>query len=134
MFDAEPDGSFSAAEVEDICEIVMHEIGHNWDEEYDKYGWRECSGWVYFGTLDFCNLYATGRAVQGDDASGLWYYDSAAAGFVSSYADHNPCEDFAESFSNYFMNIGGYTFSGTTDISAIPEKQDFFDDFVHDIS
>jgi hypothetical protein len=79
------------------------------------------SGWTDSDPHDSTN-YEKG----GDQDHDWWHYKSA--GFVSGYAEQNPLEDFAESFSQYFMD----RVFGTTQIAnAAPLKQAFIDNFVN---
>ena len=81
---------------------LFHEIGHNWDTEYNAAGWRAQSGWT---TTNKANdpLYQ-----QGLDASGDWWHLKSAA-FASTYARTNPNEDFAETFGTVFIARAGWS-------------------------
>ena len=105
--------------------MIIHEIGHNWDDEYDEAGWEALSGWVESAVSPGANF------VQSGD--GEWWFDNTLEDFVSNYAKNNARDDFAESFTNYFMNLGGLAFSGVVnDISTLPGKLSFMDDFLTD--
>ena len=54
---------------------------------------------------------------------------SSSANFVRNYARTNPKEDFACSFSAYFMDQLGKPFGGGGALLA-PGKMDFMDEFV----
>ncbi len=113
------DLAFSSASVSAM--VIIHEIGHNWDDEYDEAGWAAISGWV------------ESEASPGPDyvqaADDGWWYDSTLEGFVSDYARTNPREDFAESFTSFFMILGGLEFGnfGLADFGALPEKLAFME-------
>ena len=111
------------------AEVIIHEMAHNWDDEFDPANWSPLSGWVL-------SLPSPGPTfVQADSYDGplgamFYWYDSTLEGFVSDYAKSNPLEDLAESFANYFMNLGGLSFvgdSGGADISSLPGKTAFLD-------
>jgi Ca2+-binding RTX toxin-like protein len=108
--------------------LILHEIGHYWDEEYDKDGWWALSGW---------EKTPADTSGMGHEAGSAYWYDEDAQ-FVSDYAATSPADDFAESFANYFINLAGHTtFSGNIgrpDISLITGKKEFFDDMVADLS
>lgn len=85
---------------------LIHEMGHNWDEEYNASGWRAQSGWthnIFWGIFGIPSGYT-----RGGDSSGNWYH-SSSAGFVSGYARTNPNEDFAETFEAFFTNRAGWS-------------------------
>ena len=124
-----PDASFDAGK--STAETIIHEFGHNWDDEYDAAGWQAKSGWIESAVP------LGGNFAQGPDNPSQWWYDTSLEGFVSDYATNNPHEDFASSFANYFMNLAGLSFqgnSGGSDISTLPTKQTFMDDFLVDLS
>ena len=83
-------------------DTMLHEMGHNWDTEFNAAGWRAQSGWVNSATSPGAGF------TQGGDASGTWWYQSTA-GFVSGYARTNPNEDFAEHFAAFFTNRAGWS-------------------------
>jgi hypothetical protein len=106
-------------------DTLIHEMGHNWDEEYNAAGWRAQSGWTWSPIWN-----AFGAPVgftQAGDASGNWFYLSGA-GFVSGYARTNPNEDFAESFAAFFTNRAGWT-----SISIAAGKSNFMQGMVNSL-
>lgn len=115
-----PDSCFTSENA--TRQIVLHEVGHNWDTEYDAANWRTLSGWVVFPTSPGFNY------TRGGDVGVPWWYLNNA-GFVSGYAKTNPDEDFAESFAAYFMKQGGWTFSESS-IDTVVSKRTFLDGLV----
>ncbi len=106
-------------------EVVFHEFGHNWDTREEAsnilgvYGeaivqiFRDASDWTQ-------SLSDTSGYTQSGDKK--WWYESGT-NFVSSYARTNPKEDFAESFSAYFMDELGEPFrEGTGGAASAPDK------------
>lgn len=108
-------------------QVVLHEFGHNWDTPEESRsliaGWgpaavdafRARSGWTQARPADTTN-YRLSR-------DGQWWYRSDAQ-FVRDYARTNPFEDYAESFSAYFMNRMGRTFVFGDGAAAAPGKMD----------
>lgn len=106
-------------------EVVFHEFGHNWDTRDEAsnilgvYGeaivqiFRNASGWTQ--SLSDTSGYTKSR-------DNKWWYESGTD-FVSWYARTNPKEDFAESFSAYFMDELGEPFrEGTGGAANAPDK------------
>jgi Ca2+-binding RTX toxin-like protein len=120
------DGSFSSGD-SFVREVVLHETGHNWDEEFDAAGWRSRSGWTQVDQRSNPNY------VQGLDASGTWWHLSSAQ-FVSGYAQTNPNEDFAETFAAYFANRAGWVEMYGTTITLMPGKYQFMSEMVTALS
>ncbi len=93
--------------------IVFHEFAHNWDEPAENRfirDFRAISGW-------------DGSRNRGDTRSrdGDWYYNDSRSDFFTTYAQTNPKEDFAVSFSHFIRNqTGGYTYDPAT--GPTPEK------------
>ena len=115
------DGTFTSSKAW-IHQTVFHEIGHNWDSENDKWtDWKALSAWTQDDKSDDANFTAGGN--------GGWFYKTDT-GFVRSYAKTNPKEDFACSFSAYFMDKMGKTYLDGGTGSAAADKLDFMDDFV----
>ena len=106
-------------------QVVLHEFGHNWDTrpEADRllriWGavtvtqFRDQSGWTQTPPIDVTNF------TQSRD--GQWWYASSAQ-FVRWYAQTNPREDFAETFSAYFMQQEGRAFVGGPGAAGAPGK------------
>ncbi|MDX1945874.1 MAG: hypothetical protein SFU86_10795 [Pirellulaceae bacterium] len=92
-------------------DTVLHEIGHNWENE-NRY-WQDflnISGWTQRIPRGYEHLYysAPKSPVTGQ-GSGWYYLQSKHGNFVSSYGRTSPYEDFAEVFASYFrgeMNGG----------------------------
>ena len=91
--------------------IVLHEFGHNFDTQAENTfirDFREISGW------DSSNSAGDTRSGDGD-----WYFNDSRSDFFTSYAQTNPREDFAVSFSYYFRNLtGDYTYDPATGPTA----------------
>ena len=104
---------------------LIHEMGHNWDEEFDAGGWRAQSGWTYQPLWGIFGVPA--GYTRGSDSSGNWYYLNSAT-FVSGYARTNPNEDFAEHFEAFFTNRAGWT-----SISIGAGKQSFMQNLVNSL-
>jgi hypothetical protein len=100
------DVSFAQTE-DELVTFVLHEIGHNWDEENPNYkDFKTRSGWRTF--LPWENTAGWTQSTLDPD----WYFLSIQADtFVSGYAATNPKEDFAESFAAFFMNFAGRSHS-----------------------
>ncbi|MEM6312601.1 MAG: hypothetical protein AAF743_00830 [Planctomycetota bacterium] len=100
---------------------IVHEIGHNFDTEYDASGWQALSGWSTSG--------GSGKTA----ATGGWYYNNSA-NFVSEYARTNPNEDFATSFSAYFAAEEGWGTADDAETSithgSMSGKHDFIEDMI----
>jgi len=105
-----------------VLQTVFHEIGHNWDTENDKWDdFKALSSWT---TAD-----KSGDADYSAGGNGGWYFETDT-GFVRNYAKTNPKEDFACSFSAYFMDKMGQTYLDGGTGTAAADKMDFMDDFV----
>jgi hypothetical protein len=84
--------------------LVLHEIGHNWDDEnphWEKF--KELSGWrrVTDRTTPVSADYIRNE-------EGTWEYLKAKdSAFAGRYARTGPLEDFSESFAAYFLQQAG---------------------------
>ncbi len=93
-----------------VDEIVYHEIGHNFDEQYENRfinDFRAISNWDT--TQD-----------PGDTLSrdGNWYYNDTADNFFWYYATTNPYEDYAVTFNHYFQTeYHGYNYDPATGVT-----------------
>jgi Ca2+-binding RTX toxin-like protein len=92
-------GAITVYTTTSIVASILHEVGHNFDEEFDGAGWRSLSGWTQ---ADKSN---DPRYVRGLGNDGWFYLKSAE--FVSidgdDYARTNPVEDFAEHFQAFML-------------------------------
>lgn len=79
----------------DIKHVVVHEIGHGWDDTIDD-TFLGYSGWTHGDPGDFGFAYSP--------ASSGWYYlTDRSDAFTTDYAKFHPVEDFAETFSHFFL-------------------------------
>jgi len=109
------------------AQVAIHEVGHHWDTEYDKRGWWDLSGW------ERGNNAPSPNHVQGYDPK--FWYDATIANFNSDYARTDPYEDFAEAFTEYFMDADpNLIFEPIGSLENILSKSAFFDAFLADIS
>jgi hypothetical protein len=114
-------------------QVVLHEIGHNWDtaQEADRLiaGWgaavvdafRDNSSWTQTRPSD-----ASSFTQSRDDQ---WWYTSSSE-FVRWYARTNPREDFAETFSAYFMDAAGRAFVDGVGAAGAAAKVDMVDAWI----
>ena len=117
-------GTFSAAAwndngnmyiVETNVDYILHEVGHNWDTEFNSSGWNALSGWTK------TNMSNNPNYQKGSGNDGWWYLKSSQ--FASSYARTNPNEDFAESFAaNLVRRAGLFAYQ-----SVVASKNAFID-------
>jgi Ca2+-binding RTX toxin-like protein len=85
-----------------VTSLIVHEIGHNWQGSGNPYAddFKAVSSWTT-DPPDENYILSPG---------GVWWYDGNLSligeepGFVSTYAQTNPYEDFAETFTYYFLN------------------------------
>ena len=123
-----PDDMFFERSEIEVIGTVLHEVGHNWDTEWDRDAWYAISGWIDgSGELVDFNIYST---VNGD-----WWFLTDAEGFVADYGMESPYEDFATAFSAYFLDLVGISFTEArsdfqNEITSLSEKLAFFDDFL----
>lgn len=103
---------------------VFHEVGHNWDEVTENafvWQFRAVSDWTILDSPNGQAKYNSGNYAKSGDED--WVYSLASQNeFASAYARTNPKEDFAESFTAYFMKYTGRTFQFGPGASAIPNK------------
>ena len=124
------DGTFNSG-ARRVMNVVIHEIAHNWDTEFDEARWHALSGWTESTTP------LAAPMVMGHDASDEWWYDSSLndAVFVTDYAETNPNEDFAESFTSFFFDLVGMrTSDELVPIRDISGKFDFMEDLLTELS
>ena len=99
---------------------VLHEVGHNWQ---GGAGGNWATFQVYSGWTT-ADPHSTAYTHSGD----WWYLTSSD--FASNYAKTNPGEDYAESFSAYFMQRAGWSYYNGIGADAIPGKMAFFQAWV----
>lgn len=123
--DNDPDSEFGGGDFrtsfdDEVHNVLIHEIGHNWDDENPEWGdWKDLSGWK-------------------DILFVSWQHDDNA-NFASDYAESHPREDFAETFAAYFAFEYGEEFhrdepSAVNSSVTIQDKINFMDDFLDDLS
>jgi hypothetical protein len=112
---------------------VLHEIGHNWNgPQIGATRWNDFlaqSGWQPHNNGGGSLFPPAGYVTNGD---GTWDYRANAA-FASNYAKGHPNDDFAESFSAYFMMRAGWGFYNGAGASAIPAKIALIDQWVRSL-
>jgi Ca2+-binding RTX toxin-like protein len=94
--------------VSDVAATVVHEIGHNWDDENDRWNaFKGLSGWGEWAVDQPVPVgYTRGRSEPGEPPS-PWIYLTGSQ-FPSDYARTNPYEDFAESLREYHQGTAGF--------------------------
>lgn len=97
---------------------ILHEVGHNWDTEFDSAGWNSLSGWTRSDMAGNTNYQ------KGAGNDGWWHLTTAQ--FASSYARTNPYEDFAESFEVNMLKRGNLPNVDT----VVAAKNTFIDNMV----
>jgi hypothetical protein len=104
---------------------VLHEVGHNWDNENPQWGtFKLLSGWTEGWWNPNPSLFD-----QAGNGSGWYHLESAD--FASGYAQNSPYDDFAESFSAYFMQKAGWGwYNDGGGANAIPDKIELIDGWV----
>jgi hypothetical protein len=113
-----------------VHEVVLHEIGHNWDETDENASvgqFRAISGWTIpeFGAWGL-----PGYSLSGD---GNWSHFTDAD-FTRPYAKTNPKEDFAESFMTYWMHqMGEQSTMASKHYEDLTEKMAYMEDFVNNV-
>jgi hypothetical protein len=114
---------------------ILHEVGHNWENEspiWDEFkdlsGWTrdKPAGWTEADQSVFTRVRKYGET---------WWY-LTDADFASGYAKTHPLDDFAESFSAYFLWRAGLPWYTTDGVGAadIPEKYELIDGWVRSLS
>ncbi|MEM1166103.1 MAG: calcium-binding protein [Planctomycetota bacterium] len=108
---------------------TIHEVGHTHDFA-NTLGWDLERGWVSNPTS------TTGLTQYFGTSSSSWIDPTvtAVSDFVSSYADSNAPEDFAETFYSYVIEEGNppgtfIDLSGPP-VNQIPDLQAFMDEFI----
>lgn len=109
-------------------EVVLHEIGHNWDESDTNASiatFRAISGW---GDSDLADV--PGYVLSGD---GEWAH-LASADFTRNYGKENPYEDFAESFAAFWLHkLDLLSTLAEKNFDDLPEKMAYMQDFVDNV-
>jgi hypothetical protein len=114
-----------------VVRVVLHEIGHNWDTENVK--WNEFlgkSGWqkVAAASTPVPEGHTRNNELYGE----IWQYQTNSA-FASKYARTHPEEDFAESFTAYFLRDAAGKWTPTPQegsVAVAAAKNDFIRSFV----
>jgi len=91
-------------------DVLIHEIGHNWDNEHSKWNnWLKLSGWRNTAPP------AAERANYQPSGDGHWWHLKSAT-MVDNYVRKDPYEDFAQSWMAYFVQRFGTpnTYGGAT--------------------
>jgi hypothetical protein len=104
-------------------DVLVHEIGHNWDNENDDWGeWKAICSWIWspWNTSDDWTRYET------DDYKSLWWYKVGSESIGESYSRKSPYEDFACHFNEYIRK-------GYDSMSDVPTKRDFLKKFISDL-
>lgn len=114
------DGAFDAG-FEPLMATVIHEIGHNWDEENPNWqDFKDLSGWTQ---VRMSGVEGWSRTEAYGD---VWYFWTDAE-FATGYASNHPVDDFAESFAAYFLDRAGWAGGGAENI---PGKIQFIDNWL----
>ena len=91
--------------------IVIHEIGHNWEDEWAfPRGFKNLSGWREWSVSAAVPAgYTRGLPdpVNGHPSSWIYLTSEDTAGFARNYGKTDPSEDFATCLENYYVT-GGY--------------------------
>jgi hypothetical protein len=121
------DGTF-AADAANALRVVLHEIGHNASGLTLIWGqFLRLSGWTNQVPRD-PPLYVHVRR-YGED----WWHRSTAS-FTRPNASTHPAEDFADSFSVYFLGRMGLPLAGGLGVQPIPRKLALIDRWLNSIS
>jgi hypothetical protein len=111
-----------------VHEVVLHEIGHNWDETDENASvgqFRAISGWTIPQVAGL-----PGFSLSGD---GNWAHLTDAV-FTRPEAKDNPKQDFAESFMTYWMHqMGERSTMADNHSEDMPEKMVYMEDFVNNV-
>jgi hypothetical protein len=111
-------------------EVVLHEIGHNWDDEGENDSidrFRAISGWH-----DDPGLARYDHYVLSGDGSWVHFWN---ADFTRVYAATEPGEDFADCFALYWLNELGLTPKlHDTQFSELSQKMAYIQDFIEEMT
>lgn len=106
-----------------VHKTVFHEVGHNWENETEEWNdFKGISGW----TDDSVKSSDPNYSLSGD---GNWYYLKGTT-FARRYGAFSPKEDFATSFSAYFMDYANEVYPFRPGLAGIPEKEAFMQEFL----
>jgi hypothetical protein len=108
---------------------ILHEIGHNWDEESPIYtAHLAVNGWTQTNP----NSSAFTRI---DKCGETWWFRTGTE-FASSYATTHPLDDFAETFAAYFLQRAGLPWYSSDGLgaAAVPNKIALMDGWALSIS
>lgn len=123
FYDYAFDSIWSATAPSSFYQSVLHEIGHNWDDENPYWSeFKDLSGWKQ--TLfdrDPGSAYVESNTLFTSGSDNTWWYLSGTE-FARKYGDHGPHDDFATIFAFALMNDAGLQDDGT-------DLYDYSDDF-----
>ena len=117
----------------DVRRTVLHEIGHNWDQESENEfvdEFRAAGGWE-----EFPGVVPAGHEQATDGGWSAWYFDDIDGdrdGFARNYGKMNPKEDFATAFAAYMLADMGEDYRGESPTAVEARLADRFavlDDF-----
>lgn len=119
-----------------VMETVVHEVGHNFDEQHENQfidEFQDASGWEY---IPFWGSTA-GMTVAEDDSYsnwyGGWYFETSRADeFARDYGQMNLKEDFATSFTAKILTDAGLNYfneAASSVQSRMTARFDVLDDF-----
>jgi Ca2+-binding RTX toxin-like protein len=111
-----------------IRETVVHEVGHNWDNESVFWGmWLELSGWRLRPIPSATP--SAGEAISGD---GAWFHTNNIQLFYRNYSKWSPMEDWATTWEAYYRRDQG-TLSAA-DAARLATKLSFIDSLVDSLA
>ena len=116
--DAWNEGNGKVSFVNPTVNNVFHELGHNFDNEYDFTGWKALSGWTQ------TDMSTNSSYMKGSGNDGWWHLTSAQ--FATSYGRTNPYEDFAEAFEANMMKRASLPTAHT----IVTNKNTFVDNMI----
>ncbi len=103
---------------------VVHEIGHNWDNENPN--WNAFLGISYWAAGSNPDWRKYSKATGGSS----WYY-LVQSEFAGTYAKNSPYDDFSESFAAYFADQAGWGwYASGAGAADIPKKITLIDNWV----
>ena len=122
----------SAIDEDRFVQTILHEIGHNWDNENPE--------WTKYKAISSWTDTDPETPIYNQSTNGKWWYRDTAH-FARDYGRTNPREDFATAFAAYFMDELGRPYKGTwqdgvdpVGASVIPAKIAFIDKWLFSIA